>query len=45
MDWSQVTPREMQDLATRMFDAAEVPASARDEYFRAFHQYVYGGNP
>lgn len=42
VNWSQVTPREIQELAHRMFDAAKVPASARAEYFRAFQQYIYG---
>lgn len=42
MNWSQVSPREMQSLANRMFDAAGVPAASREEHFRAFHQYIYG---
>lgn len=42
VDWSQVSPREIQSFADRMFDAAGVPADARRKYFRAFHQYIYG---
>jgi hypothetical protein len=35
----------MQGLTNRMFDAAGVPAAARADYFRAFHQYIYGVAP
>jgi len=28
-------------LSERMFDAADVPQGARDEYYRAFNQYIY----
>lgn len=45
VDWSQVSASEIQSLTNRMFDAAGVPNSARAEYFRAFHQYVYGVGP
>jgi RHS repeat-associated protein len=41
VDWTTVGPREMQNLANRMFDAAGVPQAARAEYFRAFNQYIY----
>nr|WP_225434200.1 sugar-binding protein [Peribacillus tepidiphilus] len=41
VDWKTVSPREMQQLTERMFDAAGVPQSARREYYRAFHQYIY----
>lgn len=45
VNWSQVSAREMQSLTNRMFDAAGVPAAARTDYFRAFHQYIYGVAP
>lgn len=41
VDWKTVSPREMQQLTERMFDAAGVPQSARRGYYRAFHQYIY----
>jgi hypothetical protein len=44
VDWSKVSPQEIQKLAERMFDAAFVSESARREYYRAFHQYIYRGN-
>jgi hypothetical protein len=44
VDWSKISPQEMQSLANRMFDAADVPEAARLEYFRAFYQYVYRGS-
>jgi hypothetical protein len=45
VNWSQVSPREIQSLTSRMFDAVSVPAAARADYFRAFHQYIYGVAP
>jgi RHS repeat-associated protein len=41
VDWKTVSPREMQSLTERMFDAAEVPAEARGEYYRALNKYIY----
>jgi predicted ribonuclease toxin of YeeF-YezG toxin-antitoxin module len=41
VDWKTVSPQEMHQLTERMFDAANVPQSARREYYRAFHQYIY----
>ena len=41
VDWKTVSPREMQQLTERMFDATGVPQSARRGYYRAFHQYIY----
>ncbi|WP_053486152.1 RHS repeat-associated core domain-containing protein [Lysinibacillus sp. FJAT-14745] len=43
IDWTKISPREMQSLSERMFDAAKVPQSARDSYYRAFNQYNYRG--
>ncbi len=42
VDWSNVSPQEIQALTDRMFDAADVPAKARQEYYRAFNEYIYG---
>lgn len=42
VDWKNVSPREMQDLTERMFDASGVPNSARTEYYREFNKYIYG---
>lgn len=44
VDWSKVSPQEMQRLTERMFDAASVPDAARREYYQAFHQYIYRSN-
>jgi predicted ribonuclease toxin of YeeF-YezG toxin-antitoxin module len=44
VDWSKVSPQEMQQLTESMFDAASVPEAARREYYRAFHQYIYRGD-
>ncbi|WP_017435968.1 pre-toxin TG domain-containing protein [Saccharococcus caldoxylosilyticus] len=41
VDWKSVSPQEVQQLTERMFDAANVPQSARRDYYRAFHQYIY----
>jgi hypothetical protein len=45
VNWSHVSPREIQSLTNRMLDAAGVPGAARAEYFRVFHQYIYGVVP
>ncbi|MBN6074853.1 hypothetical protein HYE60_06275 [Aggregatibacter actinomycetemcomitans] len=44
VDWKQVSPREMQALTEKMFDAAKVPQAARDKYYRALNQFLYEGN-
>jgi RHS repeat-associated protein len=41
IDWKKVSPREIQELVERMFNAAKVPEAARREYSRAFHKYIY----
>jgi len=41
VDWTTVTPNQMQDLTERMFDAAEVPQHVRREYYRALHANIY----
>ena len=42
VDWTSVSPQEAQALAERMFDAANVPLSARNDYYREFNRYIYG---
>ncbi|WP_338025485.1 hypothetical protein [Clostridium yunnanense] len=42
VDWENVSPREIQGLSERMFDAAKVPQDARAEYYREFNKYTYG---
>ncbi len=41
IDWQSVSPREIQELTERMFDAANVPKSARQEYYSSFNIYNY----
>ena len=42
VDWTSVSPQEAQALSERMFDAANVPLSARNDYYREFNRYIYG---
>ena len=42
VDWTSVSPQEAQALSERMFDAANVPLSARNNYYREFNRYIYG---
>lgn len=42
VDWTSVSPREIQVLSERIFDAANVPVSARNDYYREFNRYIYG---
>ncbi len=41
VNWSEVSPQEIQGLSERMFDAAKVPQEARVEYYREFNRYIY----
>lgn len=41
IDWTKISPQEVQALLNRMFDAAKVPQAARDAYMCAFNQYIY----
>jgi RHS repeat-associated protein len=41
IDWRMLPPREVQDLAYGMFNAAGVPDDVVVDYFQAFHQYIY----
>ena len=42
VDWKNISPREIFNLAERMFDAAKVPQIARDNYYSEFNRYIYG---
>ena len=42
INWDEISPREMQDLSEKMFDAANVPQEARNNYYREFNKYIYG---
>ncbi|WIT26847.1 hypothetical protein [Bacillus phage SPbetaL1] len=41
VNWKEVTPREIQELTEKMFDAANVPKEARQQYYNAFNQYNF----
>lgn len=41
VDWTKVSPQEMQELTDRMFDEANVPQWARQDYYNAFNKYIY----
>ncbi len=41
IDWTKISPQEIFNLSERMFDAARVPQSARDNYYREFNIYIY----
>ncbi|WP_246141262.1 hypothetical protein, partial [Bacillus marasmi] len=41
IDWQSVSPREIRELTERMFDAANVPNTARQEYYNSFNKYNY----
>ncbi|WP_231572095.1 hypothetical protein [Pontibacillus halophilus] len=41
VDWQSVSPKEIQELTQKMFNAAKVPNSARQEYYYAFNRYNY----
>jgi hypothetical protein len=38
----KLSPRQMQEMAERQFDAAKVPQEARQNYYREFNRYIYG---
>jgi hypothetical protein len=42
IDWTRVSPQEMQALTYRMFEAAGVPKDVITNYFRAFNEFLYG---
>ncbi|WP_419882932.1 T7SS effector LXG polymorphic toxin [Peribacillus sp. B-H-3] len=41
IDWQSFSPREIQELTERMLEAANVPKSARQEYYNSFNKYNY----
>ena len=45
IDWTMIGPREIQSLATRMFEAAGAPQEAVGAYFGEFNKYIYGLEP
>lgn len=42
IDWTEITPNEVQSLSERMFNAAGVPDYARRNYYNEFNKYIYG---
>ena len=40
VDWSKVSEDEILELSERMFDAAEVPADIRAEYYKQFKEFL-----
>ncbi|MCC0566382.1 hypothetical protein [Brevibacillus borstelensis] len=45
VDWTKVSPQEIQKLSERMFDAAKVPEYARRAYYEEFHKFIYNLEP
>ncbi|RIH86692.1 putative ribonuclease YokI [Calidithermus terrae] len=43
IDWTKITPRQIDDLMDRMYAAAGVPESVRMDYRRVWNQYIYEG--
>jgi len=37
VDWKSVSPKGIQELTEKMFDASNFPKSARKEYYNAFN--------
>ncbi len=37
-----LSPRQMQKMAERRFDAANVPMAARQNFYNSFNRYTYG---
>ena len=42
VDWTRVTPQQIQELSEQMFDAARIPHAVRAEYYRELQRYIYG---
>ncbi|WP_317206049.1 RHS repeat-associated core domain-containing protein [Tenacibaculum maritimum] len=40
-NWKNMSARQMQELSEVMFDAANVPKSARREFYKKFNEYIY----
>lgn len=43
IDWTKITPRQIDDLMDRMYTAAGVPESVRLNYRCVWNQYIYEG--
>jgi hypothetical protein len=43
VDWTSVSPREVFNLSEKMFDAARISPAIRNDYYRSFNRYIYGG--
>ncbi len=41
IDWTAMSPRDIQAWAYHMFEVAGVPDEAVQSYFRALNQYIY----
>lgn len=41
VDWKSISPKQIESLSERMFEAAAVPKDARAAYYRVFNQYIY----
>jgi hypothetical protein len=37
-----LSPRQMQEMAEKQFDAANVPMEARQNFYNEFNRYIYG---
>ncbi|WP_338075697.1 hypothetical protein [Chengkuizengella sediminis] len=44
IDWINITPQEIRSLSERMFDAANVPKSSRQDYYRALNNIIIGSS-
>jgi hypothetical protein len=42
IDWSTMSPREVQSLSEAMFDAAGISPAVRAQYYAEFDRYIYG---
>jgi RHS repeat-associated protein len=43
VDWTKVSASEAKQLSERMFDAAQVPQQARNNYYKRFNRYIKSG--
>jgi hypothetical protein len=43
VDWANMSPRQAQEIADLMFDAANIPNDARRVYYSAFYNFLYNG--
>ena len=45
IDWTKITPHQVEMVSEMMFKLAKVPAETQAAYYRAFHQYIYSLHP